>query len=361
MGNAIATGLSALSGPPLAVLVPGPPMASHRVLHMPTRNSPAGPLWPRSPAERVVVHEFGGLSAFSASMAEVMRGARRLARTSVTITITGETGTGKDVFAHAIHAESSRSAGAFVVFDCGAVPPTLIESELFGHERGAFTGAVSKHAGAFERARGGTLFLDEVGELPLDLQPKLLRALESRCIKRVGGTGETATDVRVIAATNRDLSSEVAEKRFREDLYFRLAAAVVSLPPLRARLDDLPLLVQQLLTALGHAEARVSPSTLTALRGHLWPGNRPGAGLGVRRRRCDRSRARAAGAVTRSARRLVAFAPGRAAPGHHRAPGDCADSRADRRQQGASGRSPGDRRLDPLRKIEEVRDLGGSV
>jgi DNA-binding NtrC family response regulator len=262
MGNAIATELTipALVGP--------------RLIAMPMRPPLPGSLRPRPLHERQApVHELGGLAAVSRSMADVMAAGRRLARTSVTITIAGETGTGKDVFAHALHAESPRSAEPFVVFDCSAVAPTLIESELFGHERGAFTGAVNKHPGAFERAFGGTLFLDEIGELPLDLQPKLLRALENRSIKRVGGTTEIATDVRVIAATNRDLAAEVAAKQFRQDLYFRLAAAVLSLPPLRARLDDLPLLVQRLLESLGHGDVKVSSATLGVLRAHSWPGN----------------------------------------------------------------------------------------
>jgi transcriptional regulator with PAS, ATPase and Fis domain len=195
------------------------------------------------------------------------------APTDVSVTLLGETGTGKDVVAHSLHEQSSRACGPFVVFDCGAIAPSLAESELLGHERGAFTGAVAAHAGAFERAHGGTLFLDEIGELPLDLQPRLLRVLESRRVRRVGGTQDRPLDVRVVAATHRDLGADVAAGRFRQDLYFRLGAAVVSIPPLRDRFDDLPLLVPALLEDLGRGDIHVTESTLAALRGHAWPGN----------------------------------------------------------------------------------------
>jgi transcriptional regulator with PAS, ATPase and Fis domain len=191
----------------------------------------------------------------------------------VTIWLVGETGAGKDVLAHALHEQSDRASGPFVVFDCGAVAANLAESELLGHERGAFTGAVSLHAGAFERAHGGTLFLDEIGELPLDLQPRLLRALESRSVRRVGGRRERAVDVRVISATNRDLRADVAAGAFREDLYFRVAVAVVRVPPLRERLEDLPLIVASLLAGLGRPNLRVANATLAMLREHPWPGN----------------------------------------------------------------------------------------
>jgi transcriptional regulator with PAS, ATPase and Fis domain len=198
---------------------------------------------------------------------------RRLAPTHITLTVTGETGTGKDVLAHAIHDASPRAAGPFVVFDCGAVPAALVETELFGHQRGAFTGAHAEHEGAFERAQGGTLFLDEIGELPLDLQPRLLRALENRNIRRVGGTRDTPIDVRIVAATNRDLPALVASKSFRQDLYFRLAAAVVNLPPLRERTGDLPILVPRLLESLGHGDVRISEAAYKLLGTHAWPGN----------------------------------------------------------------------------------------
>jgi DNA-binding NtrC family response regulator len=216
---------------------------------------------------------FGRIAASSPAMSEVFSVLRRLARTDVTLTLIGETGTGKDVTAHAVHDASARASAPFVVFDCGAVPANLVESELFGHERGAFTGAHAEHEGAFERARGGTLFLDEIGELPLDLQPRLLRALDSHAVRRVGGTRDRRVDVRIVAATNRDLGALVEAKQFRQDLYFRLAAAVVNLPPLRERLDDLQLLVPQLLADLGRPHVHVPEATYEALRAHRWPGN----------------------------------------------------------------------------------------
>lgn len=219
------------------------------------------------------VRYFGRLAACSTSMHGVFDTLDRFARTDVTITLAGETGAGKDILAHVLHEQSARAAGPFVVFDCGAVAANLAESELLGHERGAFTGAVTAHAGAFERAHGGTLFLDEVAELPLDLQPRLLRALESRKVRRVGGMLERQMDVRVIAATHRDLRAEVATGRFREDLYFRLAVAVVSVPPLRERYEDLAHLVHGLLADLGRGELLASEATLGVLRAHPWPGN----------------------------------------------------------------------------------------
>jgi len=216
---------------------------------------------------------FGKLVASSAAMRDVFAVLGRLARTSITISLIGETGTGKDVLARAVHEHSAQARGPFVVFDCGAIAPNLVESELFGHERGAFTGAHSAHPGAFERAQGGTLFLDEVGELPLDLQPRLLRVLENRAVRRVGGTQDRAIDLRVISATHRDLKSLVAAGRFREDLYFRLAAAVVPVPPLRERREDLPLLVPRLLADLGSRDLTVSDGVFDALRAREWRGN----------------------------------------------------------------------------------------
>jgi DNA-binding NtrC family response regulator len=232
---------------------------------------------PAAPApgrlELPFAQSFGPSSAVSGAMADVFSVLRRLARTEVTVTLVGETGTGKDVTAHAVHEASARANAPFVVFDCGAVPPNLVESELFGHERGAFTGAHVEREGAFERARGGTLFLDEIGELPLDLQPRLLRALDNRSVRRVGGGKDRQVDVRIVAATNRDLAALVEAKQFRQDLYFRLAAAVVPLPPLRERLEDLPILVPQLLADLGRGFVHVPEATYEALRAHSWPGN----------------------------------------------------------------------------------------
>jgi DNA-binding NtrC family response regulator len=221
----------------------------------------------------VPVRHFGRLSARSGTMQGVFDTLERFARTDVTLTLLGETGTGKDVLAHVLHEQGPRADAPFVVFDCGAVTATLAESELLGHERGSFTGAVATHAGAFERADGGTLFLDEIAELPLDLQPRLLRALESRKVRRVGGRLDRRVDVRVIAATNRDLRAEVTAGRFREDLFFRLAVAVVPVPPLRERLDDLAELVRGLLKDLGRPELTLSDAAFAALRAHPWPGN----------------------------------------------------------------------------------------
>jgi two-component system, NtrC family, response regulator GlrR len=244
------------------------PLGLRPLGHLPARRINAVPT-PLGPAAET----FGRIGAASAAMKDVFAVLRRLARTDVTVTLIGETGTGKDVTAHAIHEASARASGPFVVFDCGAVAPNLVESELFGHERGAFTGAHAEHEGAFERARGGTLFLDELGELPLDLQPRLLRALDSRSVRRVGGTRERQIDVRILAATNRDLATLVEAKQFRKDLYFRLAAAVVALPPLRERLEDLPALVAQLLTDLGRGFVHVPDASYERLRAHRWPGN----------------------------------------------------------------------------------------
>jgi transcriptional regulator with PAS, ATPase and Fis domain len=237
-------------------------------------------LWSRQGLPRVTRAEaratpvqMGKIATISVVMQDILAVVSRLARTDVSLTFIGETGTGKDVLAHLLHDLSPRAREPFVVFDCSAVPANLVESEIFGHERGAFTGAVAAHTGAFERARGGTLFLDEVGELPLDLQPKLLRVLESRCFRRVGGTRDRPHDVRIVAATNRDLASLVTTRQFREDLYFRLAAAVVSVPPLRDRLEDLSLLVAGLLRELGRPDLIIPKETIDVLAAHPWPGN----------------------------------------------------------------------------------------
>jgi two-component system response regulator GlrR len=242
-----------------------------RVANDSTPGSTMEPTPPR--AQLAPVFSFGRATARSSVMRDALETLRRLARTDVTLTILGETGAGKDVLARAVHQESARKGKPFVVFDCGSVAANLVESELLGHERGAFTGALAAHAGAFERADGGTLFLDEVGELPLDLQPRLLRALESRCVRRVGGKTDRLVDVRVIAATNRDPRTDVAAGRFREDLFFRLAVAVVRVPPLRERLEDLPDLAYALLSDLGRPDLRLSDAAFATLRSHSWPGN----------------------------------------------------------------------------------------
>ena len=213
------------------------------------------------------------MAAASPKTREVLQLVARLAPASVTVTLVGETGTGKDVTARLIHAQSPRANRPFVVFDCGAVPPALMESELFGHERGSFTGAYGTHVGALERAGGGTLFLDELGELPLELQSRLLRVLDERVVRRVGGAQPIPLDVRIVAATNRDLAAMVAEKRFRQDLYFRIAAAVIRLPPLRERKEDIEQLVAHLLGDLSRPDVVVSQEAFALLRAHDWPGN----------------------------------------------------------------------------------------
>jgi len=202
----------------------------------------------------------------------------RVAATEATVLLEGETGTGKELAAAAIHDAGPRTADPFVVVDCGSIPDNLLESELFGHERGAFTGAEKSRAGAFEEAHGGTIFLDEIGELPLPLQPALLRVLEERSVRRVGSrSARKSVDVRVVAATNRDLRAEVNAGRFRGDLFYRLAVLRVRLPSLRDRLEDLPLLVETLLRRLGatpDAKRRLTRSAfLRSLRRHSWDGN----------------------------------------------------------------------------------------
>jgi len=217
----------------------------------------------------------------SIQMREIFSVIEKLAHTDTTVVIEGETGTGKDVVARTIHEASRRAKRPFVIFDCSAVPEHLIESELFGHEKGSFTGAIMAREGLFELANGGTIFLDELGELSLDLQPKLLRVLENRQIRRVGASRTTAVDVRVIAATNRRLDEEVRDGRFREDLFYRLSVVRIFLPPLRERLIDIPLLVEHFLSsALFNRDAEGKPRVLSlnaevydALARHSWPGN----------------------------------------------------------------------------------------
>jgi len=220
---------------------------------------------------------FGPLVGVSAEMRELFSRLEKVAASDATVLLEGETGTGKEGCAEAIHDASARASGPFVVVDCGAIPANLLESELFGHEVGAFTGATQKRIGAFEDASGGTLFLDEVGELPADLQPKLLRALESREIRRVGGRATIRCDLRVISATNRDLRTEVNRGTFRADLYYRLAVVTIALPPLRARAGDFPILVEHLLRRIGASENVVAelcePGFVAELAAAPWPGN----------------------------------------------------------------------------------------
>jgi transcriptional regulator with GAF, ATPase, and Fis domain len=232
----------------------------------------------RATVETSVAGGFGELIGGSPAMRAVYTALERAAPTSAPVLITGESGTGKELAARGVHVKSPRADQPFEVVDCGGLPPTLIESELFGHERGAFTGAGAEHEGAFERADGGTLFLDELGELPLELQPKLLRALGEREIRRVGGKKAQRVDVRIVAATNRDLRRQVNGGQFRADLYYRLAVIEVRMPPLRERLDDLPLLVRALLDAIAVErgfDIHLEPDAdlLAPLARHGWPGN----------------------------------------------------------------------------------------
>jgi len=220
---------------------------------------------------------FGELVGSSVEMRRVYAILERLALTDATVLVQGETGTGKDVLARSLHAASRRADRPFVAVDCGAIPEHLVESELFGHVKGAFTGATADRRGVFEEADGGTLFLDEIGEMPLALQPKLLRAIESRSIRRVGGTGARTVDVRIIAATNRSLASSINDGSFREDLYYRLAVVPIELPPLRARREDIPALVEHLIGQVcadnDRRPKRVAASAMTLVMQHDWPGN----------------------------------------------------------------------------------------
>jgi DNA-binding NtrC family response regulator len=232
---------------------------------------------PSNPEQVVVpdVAEFGPLVGTSAVMRSVFEKLAKAAPTELTVLVTGETGSGKELVAAAIHQASPRSNKPFVVVDCGAIPATLAESALFGHERGSFTGAVDKRVSPFIEADGGTIFLDELGELPLDVQPKLLRALAEQRIKAVGSNNYRPVNVRVIAATRRDLVREVNAGTFRSDLYFRVAQFRVELPPLRQRLEDIPALVRRMMHDLGdkHAYNRVTSDSLERLMRHDWPGN----------------------------------------------------------------------------------------
>src|SRR6476469_349958 len=219
---------------------------------------------------------FGHLVGTSAVMERVYEQIARVAGTSVTVFVTGESGTGKELVARTVHDLSRRRARPFLAVNCGAISPNLIESEIFGHERGSFTGAERQHQGFFERAHGGTLFLDEITEMPLPLQVKLLRVLETGTFMRVGSTTPQETDVRVIAATNRDPAQAVASGALREDLHYRLNVFPLELPPLRERLEDLPLLVKHFLADIGKREGvskRATPAALQRLAQYRWPGN----------------------------------------------------------------------------------------
>ncbi len=213
----------------------------------------------------------------SAPMRRVLELIERVAPSKAAVAITGESGTGKEVVARSIHNLSPRREKAFVAINCASIPATLMESEIFGHERGAFTGADQRRSGVFELAHGGTLFLDEVGEIPIELQAKLLRVLEESRLRRLGGKVEIEVDVRVLCATNRDLKAEIKRAAFREDLYFRLNVFQIGLPPLRDRREDIPLLVQYFVdrfnTESGKRVTGVQPDALDMLKHHDWPGN----------------------------------------------------------------------------------------
>jgi DNA-binding NtrC family response regulator len=221
-----------------------------------------------------VEDQFHGLVGHSSVMRALAAQIDQLSTSDATVLILGETGAGKECVAEALRASGRRTSGPLVVLDCSALPPSLIEAQIFGYERGAFTGAVAAHAGVFEQADGGTVFIDEVGELPLDLQPKLLRALEAREVRRIGGTRTIRFDARIIAATHRDLQLEVARGKFREDLYWRLAVVSLHVPPLRQRLEDVPLLAVHLLRQMGIDPSSVlTVDALKDLQLHSWPGN----------------------------------------------------------------------------------------
>jgi DNA-binding NtrC family response regulator len=220
---------------------------------------------------------FGELVGVSEPMRQVYALIEQVAPSSASVLITGESGTGKELVARTVHNLSPRKTASFVAINCSAIPETLMESELFGHERGAFTGAQTRRPGCFELANGGTLLLDEISEMPVALQAKLLRVLEDRKIRRLGAAGEIPVDVRVLAATNRDPMEAVRQGAFREDLLYRLNVITVELPPLRRRVEDIPLLAQHLVTVLSERHQRparfLSPDALEALQSHTWPGN----------------------------------------------------------------------------------------
>jgi two-component system response regulator PilR (NtrC family) len=227
--------------------------------------------------ESVRHKSFSGMIGKSKKMLDLFQLLEKVASSNATVMISGESGTGKELAAKAIHLNSDRRDKPFVAINCGAIPETLMESEFFGHVKGAFTGAVGERPGLFEQASGGTLFLDEIGEVPLLLQAKLLRVIQEREVRRVGGAETRRVDVRIVTATNRDLEQQVAEGSFREDLFYRLNVVQVALPPLRERLEDIPLLVDFFLTkhtsGRVHSPQTVSPDALELLWGYQFPGN----------------------------------------------------------------------------------------
>jgi transcriptional regulator with GAF, ATPase, and Fis domain len=227
--------------------------------------------------DRLEQYRFGEIVGTSPPMQQVFRKVEKIAATDISVLITGETGTGKELIAREIHNRSPRAGKAFVTINCGAIPENLLESELFGHVKGAFTGAVANKLGKFQAADAGTLFLDEIGEMPIELQVKILRALQERVVYRVGDTRPETCDIRIVAATNRDLEKEIANGRFREDLYYRLNVVNVELPPLRQRGEDVLVVARYLLSRYSREyDVKVkglSPNAAVAIRKHAWPGN----------------------------------------------------------------------------------------
>lgn len=217
--------------------------------------------------------DFRSIIGSSTQMVKIFEIVRKVADTEASVLITGESGTGKELVARSIHAQSSRAAGPFLAINCAAIPHDLLESELFGHVKGAFTGAVKDKTGKFLLAEGGTLFLDEVGELPLELQPKLLRALQERVIEPVGGSKEQRLDVRVVAATNLEIEKAISEGVFREDLYYRLAVIEILMPPLRHRREDILLLLRHFCSKYGAENVAFDKECLAILSKYSWPGN----------------------------------------------------------------------------------------
>jgi transcriptional regulator with PAS, ATPase and Fis domain len=227
--------------------------------------------------ERLERMRFGEIIGACEAMKDVFRKIEKVAPTDISVLIAGETGTGKELVARRIHALSNRAEGPFITINCGAIPENLLESELFGHVKGAFTGAVATRQGRFQAADGGTLFLDEIGELPLQLQVKLLRALQEKTVTKVGDTRTETVDIRILSASNRNLEQEIKEDRFREDLFYRINVVNLQLPPLKDRGDDLPAIAKYLLSKYAaefESKAKgFTPAAMVAMRKYTWPGN----------------------------------------------------------------------------------------
>jgi DNA-binding NtrC family response regulator len=259
-----ANGTEAVNSPP-----GNSPLGNNPLGNSPPGNGPLSGPAPHDGARPIVGQ--------SKAIRQVLEQLERFAWTDEPILITGESGTGKELIAHAVHNNSSRRDGPFVAVNCAAIPGTLVASELFGHEKGAFTGATGRSRGQIEHAHGGTLFLDEIGDMPIDMQPHLLRFLQERRIMRVGGREQIDVDVRIVAATNVDLPRAIGEGRFREDLYYRLNMLALEIPPLRERPDDIPVLAEAFLreatTRFRRPVVGFAPESLAALQAHAWPGN----------------------------------------------------------------------------------------